>query len=137
LVDKALMWPTPVAGDSKSNGNSEAALAAGWNGTLTDRAVRMWGTPVAHDDQKSPEAHMAMKERSLPRQVNGLHHPTTTTDGIDGEHKADLNPRFVAALMGVPWDWLSPCTSVGTDSFHEWQRKHSPNWRLELTSGER
>lgn len=77
--------------------------------------------------------------QSLPRQVNelGRHHQTTTTDGSDGELKADLNPRFVAALMGVPWDWLSPCTPVETDSFHAWQRKHSPNWRLELASDER
>jgi hypothetical protein len=30
---------------------------------LTDRAVRLWPTPVARDDQKSPEAHLAMKAR--------------------------------------------------------------------------
>lgn len=27
----------------------------------------MWGTPVARDDQKSPEAHLAMKQRLLGR----------------------------------------------------------------------
>jgi len=159
------LWPSPIAGDSKQNGNSEAALALGWGGTLTDRAVRMWGTPVARDDQKSPEAHMAMKAAmpggprteatSLTVQVkmwltpkaqdgmagNGMrstqdgrqdeagqlkaqvrmwpasrHAPTTTTDGPNGSPKADLNPRFVAALMGVPWDWLTPSTSAATDS---------------------
>jgi len=147
------LWPSPIAGDSKQNGNSDAALAAGWGGTLTDRAVRMWGTPTARDDQKSPDAHMAMKAAmpsgarteatSLTVQVKmwptpcardgkgepgpqaqmdtlpaaaSRHAPTTTTDGPNGSPKADLNPRFVAALMGVPWDWLTPSTSAGTDS---------------------
>ena len=129
--------------------------------TLTDRAVRMWGTPVARDDQKSPDAHLAMKERmggnrteptSLTVQVKmwptpcardgkcepgpnaqmgtlpaaaSRHAPTTPTDGNDGSPKADLNPRFVASLMGVPPDWLTPSTSVATASFHEWLRAHS------------
>ena len=119
-------WPTPVAGDSKSNGNSEAALARGFKGTLTDRAVRMWPTPRASEAMRGtdPERPGRTGGPSL-KQALGLHRPTTTTDGTDGEQRADLNPRFVAALMGVPWDWLSPCTSVGTDSFHEWLRKHS------------
>jgi hypothetical protein len=146
--------------DAKSSGNSPEALEDGWTGTLTDRAVRMWGTPVARDDQKSPEAHMAMKEAmgrntatSLTVQVKmwptpcardgkgepgpaaqmdtlpaaSRRHQTTPTDGNDGPPKADLNPRFVAALMGVPWDWLTPSTSVATDSYHAWLRQHSVN----------
>jgi len=139
--------------------------------TLTDRAVRMWGTPVARDDQKSPEAHMAMKAAmpggarteatSLTVQVKmwptpettddrsrdnptdqarnspGLsavapqwasrHAPTTTTDGPNGSRKADLNHRFVAALMGVPWDWLTPSTSAATDSCPPQPQKPSSN----------
>lgn len=66
---------------------------------------------------------------------HGRHDPTTGPDGNTGSNKADLNPRFVAALMGVPWDWLNPCTPVATDLYHEWQRKHSPPWRLELETG--
>jgi hypothetical protein len=54
-------------------------------------------------------------------------HQTTPTDGNDGPPKADLNPRFVAALMGVPWDWLTPSTSVETDSYHAWLQAHSVN----------
>ena len=162
-------WPTTTTMDAcGSGGNPNTTGSHGT--TLTDRAVRMWGTPVARDDQKSPEAHMAMKERmgrntptsltvqakmwptprasenenrtTKPAPSHGVTHGrtlageaqahgrptrTTATDGNDGEPKADLNPRFVAALMGVPWDWLNPCTSVGTDSFHEWLRLHSLN----------
>jgi hypothetical protein len=127
--------------------------------TLTDRAVRMWGTPGARDDNKSPEAHMAMKHAmgrntatsltvqvkmwptpmsrdcrgegfdntNLPNAAASRRHQTTPTDGNDGPPKADLNPRFVAALMGVPWDWLTPSTSVETASYHAWLRQHSVN----------
>ena len=39
---------------------------------------------------------------------------TTQPDGKPGQPKADLNPQFVAALMGVPKDWLTPYTSEET-----------------------
>lgn len=145
--------------------------------TLKDVAsASMWGTPVARGDQKSPEAHLAMKQRALGRgpdaaitsltvqvkdwptpttadsngsggnpQTTGTHgvtltdaarreptwappgHPlaTTTTDGSDTSPKVDLNPRFVEALMGVPPNWLTPSTSVATDSYLRWLRTHS------------
>lgn len=65
-------WPTATAADSRSSGG---ALTGGGT-TLTDRAVRLWPTPVARDDQKSPEAHLAMKRRMAggPR-----HQPTSLT----------------------------------------------------------
>ena len=135
--------------------------------TLTDAAVRLWGTPVARDDQKSPEAHMRMKAnmpggpRSEPtsltvqakmwptptshdhrsdgpgqqdRHAPGLRTVTTERDGSDGSPTADLNPRFVESLMGLPPGWLTPSTSVATDSFRSWLHTHSPNWRLVLES---
>jgi len=82
--------------------------------TLTDRAVRMWPTPRAHDS-KSPRSKTETDRDSpdLADVVSRLA-PTTTTPGNSGSPKADLNPRFVAALMGVPWDWLTPYTSEGT-----------------------
>ena len=116
-------WPTPTGVDAQSSGGKEL----GTNVTLTDAAVRMWPTPKTTD---CVSASPGDGNRSDP----GLRYQATRPDGTDGERKADLNPRFVAALMGVPWDWLNPCTSVATDSFHEWQQKHSPNWRLELES---
>lgn len=41
---------------------------------------------------------------------------TITTDGPDGSPRADLNPFFVAALMGLPLDWLTLSTSAVTAS---------------------
>ena len=96
--------------------------------SLTVQA-KMWLTPRAAEGSRGHDVQHGTGGPSL-----GLLVRTTTTDGTSGEPKADLNPRFVAALMGVPWDWLSPCTSVETDSYHEWRRKHSPNWRLVLAS---
>jgi hypothetical protein len=56
------LWPTTTTKDAaRSGGNPNTTGTHGV--TLTDRAVRMWGTPVARDDQKSPDAHMAMKAR--------------------------------------------------------------------------
>lgn len=138
----------------------------------------MWGTPVARDDQKSPEAHLAMKQRLLGRTpdaavtsltvqakqwptpmaadghkigtmtkataerqrakghqemlagavvLSGPPDETTPTDGGTTSPPADLNPRFVESLMNVPDGWLTPSTSVATDSFRWWLHAHSLN----------
>ena len=124
----------------------------------------MWGTPVARDDQKSPEAHMTMKARmgrreptsltvqakmwptprasegfrgtdpphgtggpSLRQVATGIashHDPTTSTGGLNGKV---LNPRFVEALMGLPNGWLTPSTSVATDSSPNAPELHGTN----------
>lgn len=151
-------WPKPTGMDSRSSGGNPNTTGSHGT-TLTDATVRsaMWGTPVARDDQKSPEAHLAMKDRmggnrtavtSLTVQAEmwptprasmafcgddnassnpnsgghglkhtaGLHAPTIMPDGSSTSPKADLNPSFVAALMGLPLDWLTPFTSAETDS---------------------
>lgn len=163
-------WPTPTGMDSRSSGGNPTTT--GTHGTtLTDATVRsaMWGTPVARDDQKSPEAHLAMKARmggnrtavtSLTVQAkmwptprasmnenrttgrapsHGVTHgrtlageashqaPTIMPDGSTGSPRADLNPSFVAALMGLPWDWLTPSTSAGTASCRNAQPRHGDN----------
>jgi len=87
-------WPTATAADSRASGG---ALTGGGT-TLTDRAVRLWPTPVARDDQKTPDAHMAMKHRMAggPR-----HQPTSLTvvaklwptpTAADGSRRADPPP---------------------------------------------
>ena len=42
------------------------------------------------------------------------HDQTITPDGPTGSPKADLNPFFVATLMGLPPDWLTHSTSEVT-----------------------
>ena len=88
--------------------------------------ARMWPTPRAHDAAGCDKASSHPKSGG-----DGLitaasrHVPTTTTDGPNGSLKADLNPRFVAALMGVPPDWLTHSTSGVTDSSRNAQQKRS------------
>jgi len=68
-------WPTPQGFDASNNGEPRALrLKTGhhrnpekfgnWWGTLKDHAALAgWPTPVANDDNKSVEAHLAMKAR--------------------------------------------------------------------------
>lgn len=53
---------------------------------------------------------------SVPGDADRVYADEIIVAGNDGQPKADLNPRFVAALMGVPWDWLTHSTSEATDS---------------------
>jgi hypothetical protein len=150
-------WPTPTAMDVRKSGG---APTNSHGVSLTDATVRMWGTPVARDDQKSPEAHQRMKANmpggprtevtsltvqskmwgtprasdgggrgsdpprknaragspTLKNQVASHHSEATPTAGLAGSPKVDLNPFFVATLMGLPADWLTPSTSAVTAS---------------------
>ena len=148
------LWPGVTAMDAYGSGRPNVGADGYQRQTMTD-AARLWGTPVARDDQKTPEAHLAMKARMgggrteptsltvqakmwpTPRAHDGTsggdkasthpksggdglqtaasrHAPTTTPDGNTGSAKADLNPFFVAALMGLPVDWLTHSTSEVT-----------------------
>lgn len=65
LAGTVSSWATPRAV------NPPRSSAHGTAGpTLNEQAVgrqsdRLWGTPVANDDQKTPEAHIVMKQRLL------------------------------------------------------------------------
>jgi hypothetical protein len=85
----------------------------------------LWPTPVAHDDGKTPEAHMAMKQRmkggprntitSLTVMVKAVERgmlPTPTANRRDGLQShgvnvvtGSLNPTWVEWLMGFPTGW--------------------------------
>lgn len=80
----------------------------------------MWHTPTAHDAKGK-----GYDDTSLWNQAAGHRPETTTTDGPTTSPAADLNPRFVEALMGVPQGWLTPSTSVETASYRRWLRQHS------------
>jgi hypothetical protein len=58
-------WPTLVTTDASGTANATARRFTRRHHagrTLTD-AMRLWPTPVARDDQKSPQAHLSMKAR--------------------------------------------------------------------------
>ena len=129
-------WATPTAGDSKQSGVSEDARQRGYAGTLTDH-VREWAdsypTPKARDMRGSQGAasELARHSPDLPTVAAelavelGLLDARTGLAGGATSIKVDLNPSFDAALMGVPLNWLTPSTSVGTDSYRQWLHAHS------------
>jgi hypothetical protein len=78
-----------------------------------------WPTPVANPDNKTPEAHLAMKLRMGERdgthsnrtaitdlQVMAKAIGTTTSGSTDQtENRGALNPQFPCWLMGYPTEW--------------------------------
>jgi hypothetical protein len=106
-------------------------------------------TPVAHDDGKSYEAHMAMKARmkggprhkctSLAVMARSNMWPTPTaqdaknngaasqqdrnTKPLNAEVGGKLNPTWVEWLMGWPLGWTD-LKLLGMDKFREWLRQH-------------
>ena len=62
------LWPTPATRDYKDTGNLALSRFRKDGRERMDTLPRpvasaLWPTPVANDDNKSPEAHMAMKAR--------------------------------------------------------------------------
>lgn len=64
----------------------------------------MWPTPVAHDDGKTPEAHLAMKRRMKGGPRNTITSLTVMVKAVEGV-SGQLNPPWVEWLMGFPIGW--------------------------------
>jgi len=130
-------WPTPTGMDNrKSGGNPNGTGTHGE--TLTDATVRQWPTPQSRDyrNDTNSQGQTDRKSPNLPniaRQQHSHHDATTPKDGTNGPTKVDLNPYFVAALMGLPWDWLTHSTSQVTASSHNALQKQSDNSSTEPT----
>jgi len=56
------MWATPRASDGEKGGPN-MSFGAGGTPLPAQAARALWPTPVSHDDGKTPEAHLAMKQR--------------------------------------------------------------------------
>lgn len=66
LAGTAQMWRTPdaILSEPKSSVQKVAGRSpSDPQVSLADQAARMWPTPTAQDDNKTPEAHLAMKAR--------------------------------------------------------------------------
>ena len=127
LFRRPKAWPTPTATDGARLGTLDPEP----KNTTLNHAAQNWTTPKAHD-AKSGDCR-SERERNTPdlpaqaSQHHGLPAEMTLTDGVDTSMPVDLNPRFVEALMGVPKGWLTPSTSVETDSYRQWLHGHSLN----------
>jgi len=126
LAGVASQWPTPTAHDQKGQG---------FDNTNLHNAASSWPTPTTADSNGSggnpstTGTHGVTLTDAARRDPTWAPHghqlATTATDGPATSPKVDLNPRFVEALMGVPPNWLTPSTSVATDSFQRWLQTHS------------
>ena len=130
----------PPAGMTR-NGNAYQLLQ---QAPLTDvTGSSLWPTPVAHDDGKTPEAHLAMKERmpggprrtitSLTVMVKAVARGWPTPSATDwkgssrlGQRRGQLseaaalggqlNPVWVEWLMGCPGGWTDSALSETASS---------------------
>ncbi len=85
----------------------------------------MWPTLVANDDNKSPEAHMAMKQRmkggpcktitSLNVMVKAISQYERSSVPLNAQAGGSLNPTWVEWLMGFPLGWTD-CGPSATPS---------------------
>ena len=122
------VWPTPQAADGHKIGSmtpetAERRSAAGYQKMLASATV-LWPTPCARDAKGKPGPNAQME--TLPGTAS-RRQETTPQPGHDGSAKVDLNPWFVASLMGLPPDWLTHSTSAVTALCHKQQQQQSNN----------
>lgn len=121
-------WPTAAASDGSGGGQVKRATNPARSNDLMDFAMLAgWPTAVANDDNKSPEAHLAMKSRMGERDGSGANRTAITslqvmvqtvgparltasgellTGSCAGmESGGQLSPLMSAWLMGYPEVW--------------------------------
>jgi len=118
----AKTWPTPRREDSEQTGPHGEATD-----TLT-RAARVWPTPVSNDDNKTPQAHLAMKKRMGERDGSNANRtvitslqvmakasagpPAPANPSTPGKPRGSLNAAWVAQLMGFPPEYTAELISL-------------------------
>lgn len=85
LEDQSAQWSTPKALTGGANSNRESRNAGGSD---LQEATQKWATPVAHDDNKSLQAHLAMKQ-NMP---GG---PRSAITSLNVQTKAWATPKVV------------------------------------------
>ena len=122
-------WPTPCAApDARRHGYPGTAHPGS---TLLD--VAMWMTPQARD-YKGISQKVAKGEYTggLPDQIAGL--VDRTKIRTTGNLNVVLNPRWVAALMGFPTDWLDVAPVPLRGDAPRLRRSATPSFRRSRTS---
>jgi hypothetical protein len=124
LGSQASRWGTPTARqDHKSPEAARASKESFGRTAITSLRTQALTFPTPKSRDWRNDA--TQPSRSDPDLSAFLQDPLTARDGTTGVKRADLNPSFVATLMGLPPGWLTPWPSVATASFRRWLRWHS------------
>jgi len=158
LPEAAVLWPTPTAGIAHRGTDPERTNDRA--GAPTFKAVAMmWPTPRAMESVRSspkgtagptliaaavgrdpldplpwpPQPKEESEKMTYAQELEEFsrRQEMTPKAGNSGSTKVDLNPWFVAALMGLPADWLTHSTSAVTDSCRNALQKQSDNYLTE------
>ena len=127
-------WPTPQSRDYRNDTNSQGQTDR--HSPNLPNISRQWATPRASMNENRTTRHAPTHgvTHGITLAGQASHQPLTTpTGGPNGSRKVDLNPFFVATLMGLPADWLTHSTSQVTASSHNALQKQSDNSSTEPT----
>jgi hypothetical protein len=145
-------WPTCQAGDAKNSRNATSArregsqhhdgqtlcdVVTGWTTPQTDdrpsknhdRSLAIesqmagWPTPVANDDQKTPEAHLAMKLRMGERDGTGAQRTAITSLNVMA-HTIQVQPGPIMSSSNVP----TAKTGVLNPALPRWLMQYPRSW---------
>ena len=139
---QARNWATPNTGDCDRG----IRRSDGKRGILLAEQIRLWPTATARDWRSGSVSDATMERNS--RQLNELafrfslrHSKGRKKSGWrSSEDVPHLNPLFDEWLMGLPFGWTDPSTSIGRTGsglagmdFYRWVRRmRSLLWRLGL-----
>ncbi len=113
----AKMWTTPQAHDVTMRGSGQKPCSKAGNAYLARDAVT-WPTETVQDasNNAGPSQHRRHKQPLNVACLNFPHGQTISTLGAKSLRTTRrLNPRFVAWLMGVSFEWMN-CDWLATES---------------------
>jgi hypothetical protein len=101
------LWPTPHAADStggkiRKNMSPTGRMPDGSKATvsLNQAATRFWCTPIAYDGQQQHNRKGTERRLEIGKTISlGMQMSMVEASG-------QLNPEWVAQLMGLPAGWL-------------------------------
>jgi hypothetical protein len=132
-------WPSVVASEVRQGFQDRSRGMKGSQESLTTAVVKdaaNWPTPCANDDNKSPEAHLAMKQRMGER--DGTNSNRTAITSLQVMCKAlhgQAAPASSSSLGSRQGLWPTPKQQEDGRTLEAWQRHAKANKRNGSSGG--